>query len=481
MSYEKTIHRSHRLLRGLLGAGILTSVGLALPQGGTWVQEPSNLPMNIYNHRLAYDTSTQAIYLFGGGGATSLNPDLLQWTAATRTWSVLSSAPTGPSPRRTPAFATDAAGNVWLFGGGNTSLLNDTWYWNGTAWNNPSFSGSGPSPREGMRMVYDHDEEHFVLFGGQISQTGYVWDNQTWVLDPTTGWTMVNGGAGMAPSPRYDYSMVYDDRYKVVLLFGGSNDPSSSSGAFGDTWSFDGSVWTELSASGPARFKHEMVYDPSTGITRIFGGTQTSGGLRFNDEWYWDWDSTSWIQITQGSPVPPERSNAGMALDESTGELILCGGENPQGTVHNDTWSCQLDPTDVTYYCQGLPNSAGTGARIGYSGLTSIAANNFRLEVRDAIPNQFGLFFYGPNQISVPWGQGLRCVGGGISRLSPPQLTNCAGSASRLIDFNLPPVNSGPGAILAGSTWSFQFWIRDPSGGPAGFNASDALTAHFKP
>ena len=35
------------------------------------------------------------------------------------------------------------------------------------------------------------------------------------------------------------------------------------------------------------------------------------------------------------------------------------------------------------------------------------------------------------------------------------------------------------GQIIAGSTWNVQFWYRDPSGGPVGFNFSNALRISF--
>jgi hypothetical protein len=55
------------------------------------------------------------------------------------------------------------------------------------------------------------------------------------------------------------------------------------------------------------------------------------------------------------------------------------------------------------------------------------------------------------------------------------------GFASRAIDFDSPPVNSGAGQWTAGSTWVAQFWYRDPMGGGAFFNLSDALAITFTP
>lgn len=135
-------------------------------------------------------------------------------------------------------------------------------------------------------------------------------------------------------------------------------------------------------------------------------------------------------------------------------------------------------------YCQTSANSAGPGAVMGFGGNTSLAANNFVLDTTGAIPNGFGLFYYGPQQIQAPFGNGFRCVGasgGGTHRLFPPQQADGGGSVSRPLDFTVPPAASGSGAILAGSTWNFQYWFRDGAGGGAQFNLSDGLSASFVP
>ena len=76
----------------------------------------------------------------------------------------------------------------------------------------------------------------------------------------------------------------------------------------------------------------------------------------------------------------------------------------------------------------------------------------------------------------------MRCVGGSIFRLPPPVTTDFLGFASRAIDYNIPPTGGGgAGSLLAGSVWNFQFWYRDPPGGPDGFNLTDAISVTFCP
>jgi|GEM_PF-1856735 len=133
-------------------------------------------------------------------------------------------------------------------------------------------------------------------------------------------------------------------------------------------------------------------------------------------------------------------------------------------------------------YCSTAPNSVGPGAQISFSGTPSIAANDFTLQSTGSPGGVMGLYYYGPAQIDLPFGDGHRCVGGSIHRLGPPVAADGAGNASRLLDFTSGSPASGPGAITATSTWNFQWWYRDGSGpGGNGFNLSDGLWVTFAP
>ena len=94
---------------------------------------------------------------------------------------------------------------------------------------------------------------------------------------------------------------------------------------------------------------------------------------------------------------------------------------------------------------------------------------------------QFGLFFYGPNQTEFPFGNGNRCVVGGaigIFRL-PIHLSSTTGVLGQALNVNNPPAPAGQ--IAAGSTWNFQAWYRDPAAGGASFNLSDGYQVNFTP
>jgi len=144
------------------------------------------------------------------------------------------------------------------------------------------------------------------------------------------------------------------------------------------------------------------------------------------------------------------------------------------------TWVAKLEfggcLGSISNYCIGSPSSTGFGSALIATGSTSIAANDFGLTATLSPPGQFGVFFMGPNQVQIPFGDGFLCLAGGIVRFNPPILADAFGEASIAIDVTSPPA---AGLIVAESTWNFQWWYRDPAGMLSGFNTSDAIEATF--
>jgi hypothetical protein len=121
--------------------------------------------------------------------------------------------------------------------------------------------------------------------------------------------------------------------------------------------------------------------------------------------------------------------------------------------------------------CAVGPNSSGNPALMGYSGSLSIATNNFTLSAFELPHNQFYIFFYGPNQIEIPFGNGSLCVGAPQTRLKPPVKSSATGLATRAVDISGFPVGE----------MNFQCWFRDPPAGGAFFDLSDRLKVIFVP
>ena len=141
------------------------------------------------------------------------------------------------------------------------------------------------------------------------------------------------------------------------------------------------------------------------------------------------------------------------------------------------TLKARFSCPSVNTYCVASPNSVGAGAQISTTGSTSITNNDLGLVVTQAPAGKPGLFFFGPNQIQFPFGDGFRCVGGSIKRMGVVISSGAGVFQKTLNQTSLP----GGATIDAGQTVNFQCWYRDPSFGTAGFNLSNAASVFFCP
>lgn len=126
-----------------------------------------------------------------------------------------------------------------------------------------------------------------------------------------------------------------------------------------------------------------------------------------------------------------------------------------------------------TNYCTSTANSTGLPAVMQFQGEGNISLNNLTIITTGCPAFSSGVYFFGPNAIQVPFGNGFRCVGGAVSRF-PVQQTNEFGDAVRTLN-----LNNMPQPVTVGSTWRFQFWYRDVLGGGSGYNLSDGLAVTF--
>ena len=122
-----------------------------------------------------------------------------------------------------------------------------------------------------------------------------------------------------------------------------------------------------------------------------------------------------------------------------------------------------------TSYCSSTSNSSGQAATLQLIGSPSAADDSLTLEASGLPTGTPGLFFFGPNQTQVPFGNGLRCVGGSIQRIQPPGFAPASGVVRRSVS----PAGLG---LSAGTTVNFQYWFRDPAAGGAGFDLSDGVS-----
>lgn len=184
-----------------------------------------------------------------------------------------------------------------------------------------------------------------------LTQAGVSWLD---VLTPT------------APVARENAAVAARSAANDAILFGGR---TASGELRNDTWRFDGSTWTEITAGGtrpPARHRHSMVYQAARDRVLLFGGTTGSGDTPVDPLGdLWSWDPTSgWVQLTVSGSQPPARHSAPMAYDPSTEEVILFGGYGATGPL-NDTWV--LTHTGSAWQWQQQNPTASPSARFAHT------------------------------------------------------------------------------------------------------------------
>jgi len=275
----------------------------------------------------------------------------------------------------------------------------------------------------------------------------FCWVTGQGTLGGSIGEEDVDGGETTLTTPNFDLSGLTEPRLSYWRWY--SN--GAGAGPNEDTFSIDisnngGGSWTSVETVGPT-------------------GPGTSGGWIFHGFMVSDFVTpTNQVRMRFRASDLINGSIVEAAIDDFRVSDLVCE-------------SC-----DAMSYCTAAPTSTTSGALMGTTGSSSISVNNFTIQTSNAPADKFGVYFYGPNQIQAPFGDGFRCVGGATQRVYPLLQTDGSGFASRQVDFTVYPAGSGSNQITPGSTWNFQFWFRDPMGpGGTGFNLSDAVSVSFCP
>lgn len=284
--------------------------------------------------------------------------------------------------------------------------------------------------------------------------------------------------SGAGDSFGYSVSMSGD-----IMIVGAYDDDDNGSDS-GSAYAFlrTGTIWTEevkLTASDGSDsdwFGHAVSVNDGIAVIGAPGdgpsGWYTGSAYVFSA--FFDCDGNGVFDSSDIANGTGTDCDGNDILDEC--DIADNGSLDQNGNGVLDACECTS-----TNYCVAAGNTAGTVAAIGSQGSRSIANNDFTLTATGAPPLKFGVFYYGASRDQVLLGEGMLCVGMPVQRLQPLLVTDVQGGASLLLDFTSAPFDSGPFAVPPFSTWNFQFWYRDPLGGPAGFNFSDGLEVTFCP
>lgn len=127
-------------------------------------------------------------------------------------------------------------------------------------------------------------------------------------------------------------------------------------------------------------------------------------------------------------------------------------------------------------YCAATTNSSGSAATVTGAGPARVDRGGFELTAGPCPPHQFGLWFYGPDPLQHPLGNGTLCIGGSLVRLPVVEIDG-GGFNHQAVDETTAPTAED---LVTGSTWHFQFWFRDPTAAPAASNLSAGYRVRFE-
>jgi hypothetical protein len=259
------------------------------------------------------------------------------------------------------SVGNEATNSILLFGGNAGPVVaqiiasdfkNDTWIFEpGTGWTKVD-TDTQPKKRGRYAMVADEAGHRAFLFGGRYRETAgsgdYELYNDLWEFDfDARTWTKLDGGNGVAPSPRYYPEGAYDPSAGLLYVFGGAENanPLSVEVAM-DLWAWDGSGWTELETTGTAPSRRTYLgtaYDSKRNRLVVFGGQ--SGDFvscSYNDIYALDLGTLEWERLHDGSGRAPEtRFHAHLQYDATSDRYLMFGGHADIGAM-NDLWG--FDP-----------------------------------------------------------------------------------------------------------------------------------------
>jgi Putative metal-binding motif len=315
---------------------------------GEWTQlSPTHSPPMRMFAGMAYDESRSRLVLFGGtpdSSRTLRYGDTWEWDGSD--WHEVVTVHS-PPPRFAMFMAYDPDRRLVVLYGGQPGLFSgvswgDTWLYDGTDWRQIF-----PTPTPGLRgdgaMAYDRARHVMVLYGGHagISNSDL---NDTWEFD---GAAWHQRTTAVTPALVNGEAMVYDARHGRIVMTGGCGNGDAA-------WLYDGANWNQGPPGPPARNGLTMGYHPIHAHAVVFGGSVDCGsGVRGDT---WDWDGTVW---TERLPATPPSARSGMAMDyvPESGGLVAFGGGST-GPALSETWLYIDDCGPLDLDCDGVPGAA---------------------------------------------------------------------------------------------------------------------------
>jgi len=317
-----------------------------LPITNQWTQisTPPH-PSGRAEYSMTYDSTARVALLFGGYNYDTAQffKDTWEYNAGTHYWAQLAD---GPSERKESAMAFDTKWDrTILFSGRDSTqvITTDTWqfsYGHPGTWTRILPAGDIPPAAYSSRMVYDENRGIAFLWGGIYDAGGYQTDMYEFYKDVNgvDRWEKVILSDPTVPQGRMEFAMEYDCKRDRIVLFGGLGD----TGPLPGTWEYNiaEKKWELMyPAHEPdARMWGAMEYDSQAELVILFGGqshppSQPWTNLRDT----WTYDGSDWTEITASSS-PLARHEMEMVYDIHANRGIMFGGFGDTIHAMADTW-----------------------------------------------------------------------------------------------------------------------------------------------
>lgn len=411
----------------------------------------------------AHERLGKTILLWGAEGGVQATT---AWVLTGNSWSLQPGAV--PSPRLDAALAFDAARDqLVVFGGNNPgfALLDDTWRWNGTTWTLAP-TPTRPPARLGAAMAFDRTRSVVVLFGGQSSGGGpfpYFADTWEW-----NGVVWQQRLPSTSPPARLLPSMAFDPVSGGVLLFGGIGSGPGSGTIYTDSWTWNGTNWTQHQPATPppARIWQGMVTDLDRQRIVLFGG---QGG----DAFTWQWDGSQWH--ADNLPSPGSRFRFGMVYDAAARRVVVHGGQWTTGSSYFlfDTWIYRTPlPADVAPFGSGCAGTAGTPVLANAPYTLPWLGDTMRNVVQTIPAGELGAFFVSSFGSTPPLPLGSLGMPG-CDLFVPLDVVEFRAAAAGLAEWALAIPNT---PSLAAAQFRQQAFVLDATANALGLVASNGVT-----
>ncbi len=327
-------------------------------QNDTWALSGSSLatlqwspthlaPLSIHSppgrnyDSLAYDSTDNAVFLFGGAGAHIFN-DL--WEFQSGVWT--NRTPSAVTATNNPPFR-ESGGMVWdngtdtlyLFGGtqyGGATYLNDLWAYSvtSTSWSQVSIAGA-PSARSSFGMVWDQVHGR-ILIGGGYGPAGFLSDMYT--FSPTqSAWNLLT--VALPQGNAKGLSLAWDANAGVVLDYGGDD----GSVNYASTWTIllqppSAATIVHISSSDLTGGVSDpwYAYSASSSTSLVFEGSNLNGpSIPLSSTLTFSTVSDSWTNIAASAGTPPDSLGESNLVTDTGGQFFFGAGGSPEITVPN--------------------------------------------------------------------------------------------------------------------------------------------------